>query len=54
MQENLYLDNYELIKIFLDVSNGIYYLHSKNLVHSDIKTKNILVIIYFTLDSSKR
>ena len=33
----------DILKIFIDVSNGLKFLHDNNLVHLDIKPTNILV-----------
>ena len=35
-------DENELVKILYDVSNGLKFLHSKKIAHSDIKIENIL------------
>lgn len=36
-------DEKEIWKIIRDISNGLSYLHSRNIVHQDIKPQNILI-----------
>jgi serine/threonine protein kinase len=35
--------NQEVLKVILDVMNGLKVLHSNNVVHCDVKTANILI-----------
>lgn len=37
------------LRIAIDVIEGIRYLHSQGLVHRDIKLKNVLVSLVYTL-----
>ena len=37
------LDNQDIINISLDITKGLEYIHSKKIIHKDIKPKNILI-----------
>jgi serine/threonine protein kinase len=37
------LENQELVKIFWQISVGVWYMHSKNVMHRDLKLENILL-----------
>ena len=37
------LENQELVKIFWQISVGVQYMHSKNVMHRDLKLENILL-----------
>ncbi|MDO9465075.1 MAG: serine/threonine-protein kinase [bacterium] len=37
------LDNQTIINISLDITKGLEYIHSKGIIHKDIKPKNILI-----------
>ena len=37
------LDNQTIVNISLDITKGLEYIHSKGIIHKDIKPKNILI-----------
>ena len=37
------LDEKEVANIFFQVSRALYYMHSKRIIHRDLKAANILV-----------
>ena len=41
--ENCYLDSQLVWKLFIQMSIGLYYIHSKKIIHRDIKTLNIFL-----------
>ena len=43
INENYYLDEDDVWKLFIQMSIGLYYIHSKKIIHRDIKTLNIFL-----------
>ena len=43
LNKNRLLDNQTIINISMDITKGLEYIHSKGIIHKDIKPKNILI-----------
>lgn len=42
-QQNLYYSESELLYMFTQLLNGLDYIHSKDIIHRDIKSLNIFI-----------